>query len=263
VSSRIAPAPPGRLQFGAEQHVPGAVPLYALPDWLATAPWLVHGITDRAADMSLFGAAPASAVLPRWRALRDALGCHVIVHARQVHGASVLVHSALPAGIVIADDADGHATSRPGQLLAVSVADCVPIFVAAPGVRAVALLHGGWRGIAAGILEQGIATLAREFGATTSRLRIYLGPAICGKCYEVGPEVPHRLGLAADVTHVDLRAVLAHRAIEHGVLPANVTISTSCTRCGGMPFFSHRGGFAERQIAVLGIPSTDRSTAAP
>lgn len=253
MTARVAPAPPRRLRYVTEQPAAVGFPLYALPQWPPHAPWLVHGITDRMADMSVFGAAPAGEVLPRWRALRDVLGCHVIAHARQVHGAHILVHDALPDGIVIADVADGHATSRPGVLLAVSVADCVPIYVAAPDVRAVALLHGGWRGVAASILERGIATLAREFGATTARLRIHCGPAICGTCYEVGSEVPRQLGLAADATHVDLRAVLALRAIEHGVPPANVTISSHCTRCGETPFYSHRAGSAERQLAVLGI----------
>jgi YfiH family protein len=238
-----------------EQRAAFAFPLFAVSDWVAHVPWLVHGMTDRSADMSLFGAAPSGDVLWRWRALRDALGCRVIVHARQVHGGHVLVHDTLPAGIVVADDADGHATSRGGVLVAVSIADCVPIFIAAPDVHAVALLHGGWRGVAAGILERGIATLAGEFGATTARLRIHCGPAICGTCYEVGPEVPRQLGLPDGATHVDLRSLLAQRAIEHGVPHANVTISTHCTRCGDTPFYSHRGGSAERQIAVLGIRS--------
>lgn len=255
MTARVAPAPPDRLRYVAEQPADAAFPLHALPAGLVNAPWLVHGVTDRAADMSVFGDSPAGQVLPRWRALRDALGCHVIVHARQVHGADVLVHGAAPAGIMIADTADGHATARPGVLLAVSIADCVPIFVVAPDVRAIALLHGGWRGVAAGILERGIATLAREFGATTARLRLHCGPAICGECYEVGAEVPLQLGLDTRATHVDLRAVLAHRAIEHGVAPANVTISSHCTRCGDTPFYSHRGGSPERQIAVLGIRS--------
>ena len=255
MTTRVAPAPPGRLRVLTERPADAAVPLYVIPEWIADTPWLVHGITDRTADMSVFGRAPAGEVLPRWRALRDGLGCTVIAHARQVHGAQVLVHDALPPGICIADSADGHATARAGVLLAVSVADCVPIFVTAPDVHAVALLHGGWRGVAAGILERGIATLAGAFGATTARLRVHCGPAICGACFEVGSEVPRQLGLADDATHVDLRAVLAQRAIAHGVLPGNVSCSSHCTRCGDSPFYSHRGGSAERQIAVLGIRS--------
>jgi YfiH family protein len=253
VTTRVAPVPNARVGIQSERPADAALPFYALPDWIRDASWLVHGITDRAADMSLFGNAPVGDVLPRWRALRDLLACHTIVHARQVHGAHVLVHDAPPPGIGIADAADGHATSRAGVLLAISVADCVPIYVAAPDVRAVALLHGGWRGVAAGILERGVAALARGFGATTARLHVHCGPAICGACYEVGPEVPRQLGLDHDTTHVDLRAVIAQRAVAHGVLPANVTISAHCTRCGDTPFFSHRGGCAERQIAVLGI----------
>jgi polyphenol oxidase len=253
VTARVAPELPGQVPNVAERRTELGFPLHALPDWPDAAPWLVHGITTRAGDMSLFGAAPAGEVLPRWRALRDALRCRVIVHARQVHGAEILVHDGLPDGIVIADAADGHATARAGVLLAVSVADCVPIYLVAPDVRAIALLHGGWRGIVAGIVERGIARLTRTFGATPARMLLHCGPAICGACFEVGPEVPRQLGLAAGATHVDLRAVIARRAVEHGVPPAHVTISSLCTRCGDTPFYSHRGGCAERQIAVLAL----------
>jgi YfiH family protein len=214
--------------------------------------WLVHGITGSTADMSLFGVSPVGRVLARWTALRDALDCDVVIHARQVHRGDVLVHDSAMHGIVIARDADGHATSRTRTLLAVSVADCVPIHVVAPDVRAVALLHGGWRGVAAGILENGIAALTHTFGADAAALRVHCGPAICGDCYEVGSEVPAALGLDT-ATHVDLRAVVAQRAADAGVAAASISISTHCTRCGDGTFFSHRGGCAERQIAVLGM----------
>jgi hypothetical protein len=139
-------------------------------------------------------------------------------------------------------------------LLAVSVADCVPIFVAAPGAPAIALLHGGWRGVAAGILERGVKIVCDSFGPETGDLFVHFGPAICGECYEVGPEVPQGLGIVdRDVSHVDLRALLAHRAIALGVAPERTTISSFCTRHGESPFYSHRGGCAERQIAVLAL----------
>lgn len=249
----IAPAPPDGVLRVTERRADHALRLYTHAHWTADDAWLVHGITGRADDMSLFGAAPAGAVVPRWMTLRATLGCSVIIHARQVHRGDVLIHAALPEGIFIARDADGHATSRTGTLLAVSVADCVPIFIAAPDVRAVALLHAGWRGIAAGIVENGVEALTRTFGASAAQLRLHCGPAICGKCYEVGDEVPAALGLDARATHVDLRAAIAHRALATGVPAALTSISTHCTRCSGSEFFSHRAGCAERQIAVLGI----------
>lgn len=248
----VGPAPPegvGRVSERAD--VSG---LHVHPGWTEELPWLVQGITGRDADMSLFGRSPVGEVVPRWEQLRDRLLCASVVHARQVHRATVLLHDALPPGLIIAPDADGHVTRQAGVLLAVSVADCVPISIAAPGARAVALLHGGWRGVAAGILEQGVQTMLERLDAHAADLSVHLGPAICGECFEVGPEVPEGLGLEErDISHVDLRANLAHRAIALGVDPGRITISTFCTRHGSSPFFSHRGGCVERQIAVLAV----------
>lgn len=249
----VAPPRPANVRAVAEQ--PDGSGLHVHPEWAVKHPWLMQGVTGREADMSLFGGAPAGEVVVRWQRLRDRLGCPTIVHARQVHRASILMHDALPAGLIIGPDADGHVTREPGTLLAVSVADCVPIYMAAPRARVVALLHGGWRGVAAGILERGIETITGSFPVDPEELHIHFGPAICGDCFEVGPEVPAGLDLEqrAGVSHVDLRALLAHRAVSAGVAPENVTISTFCTRHGDSPFYSHRGGCAERQIAVLAV----------
>lgn len=254
------PALPAGVRTVTER-ADGVTGLYVQPEWTVALPWLCHGITSRSADMSLFGAAPVGEVLPRWRELRDRLGCQVVVHTRQVHGDRVLEHAAVPAGLYLGPDADGHVTAQPGVLVAVSVADCVPIAIVAPGHHVVGLLHAGWRSVAAGILERGIDAVRRRTGGGAAELLIHLGPSICGECFEVGPEVPQRLGLAMDDggkgadrrSHVDLRAELARRAIDRGTAASNVTVSTFCTRCGDSPFFSHRGGCAERQIAVLGV----------
>jgi polyphenol oxidase len=144
-------------------------------------------------------------------------------------------------------------------MLAVSVADCVPIFLVAPARPAVALLHGGWRGVAAGILERGLALLRDSAGAVADDVHVHFGPAICGACYEVGADTAGALGLddtgdaAAGRLHVDLRAALAHRARNAGVPAERISVSTHCTRCGTSPFYSHRAGCAERQVAILGI----------
>ena len=80
-------------------------------------------------------------------------------------------------------------TGQPGVLLTVTIADCVPVFIADPVRRAVGLFHAGWRGTAAGVFESGMATLGEAFGSTPGDITVHLGPAICGECYEVGPEV--------------------------------------------------------------------------
>ena len=235
--------------------------LYVHPQWRDQMPWLVQGITGRDGSMSLFTDEPVGTVIARWTALRAAVGCRVVVHARQVHRAHVHVHHALPPGLVLAPDADGHATRDLDALLAVSVADCVPISIVAPHARAIALLHAGWRGVAAGILERGLALVATELEASLAELLVHFGPAICGECYEVGDEVVTQLGLTSSAapplshsaTHIDLRAALATRAIALGMEPSRITVSAHCTRHGDSPFYSHRGGCRERQISVLAL----------
>ncbi|HEX7118907.1 MAG TPA: polyphenol oxidase family protein [Longimicrobiales bacterium] len=235
-------------------------PAYGHTEWADRFPWLVQGTTARGSaadpfDLRLFGGQPVGSVVARWRALREAAGFPRAVHAYQVHGARILTHGDGPAGLLVADDADGHATTTAGTLLTVSVADCVPVFLVSPDPRAVAVVHAGWRGIAGGAVEAGIDTLARLCGARPAELHVHLGPAICGACYEVGPEVHEALGLPRPGrnTPVDLRSVAARRAEAAGVDAGRITVSGFCTRCGDSPFFSHRAGCAERQVGFLGI----------
>ncbi|MEX2465659.1 MAG: polyphenol oxidase family protein [Gemmatimonadota bacterium] len=231
--------------------------------WLEHFPWLVQGTTTRRAedgttdfDLRLFGdAPPPDGVHGRWEALRSWSGCRSVVHARQVHGAVVLQHDGPAPGLHIPTDCDGHATDTEGVLLAVSIADCVPVSVVDPERRSVALLHAGWRGTAEGILERGLGDVAD--GGRLERLFVHLGPSICGRCYEVGAEVFEALDLPRPPgpTPIDLRAVLADRAIALGIDPGRLSISEWCTRCEPGTFFSHRGGDGGRQVAFLGVRS--------
>lgn len=251
-------APPGARPV-REVEAGDDPPRLVQPEWAERWPWLRQGITwtgpDGAFDLGLSGTGPAGDVLGRWRQLRESLGFASAVHARQVHGARVLVHDVVQPGFLLGDSADGHVTGRTGLLLTISVADCVPVFVVAAGQRAVALLHAGWRGTAAGVIEAGLHALAAVAGARPAGLHVHFGPAICGDCYEVGAEVHAALGLESPVIRapVDLRLALFDRAVAAGVDPSAVTRSTACTRCDGARFFSHRNGSAGRQAAWLGL----------
>ena len=237
------------------------VPFRPVGDWADRFPWLMAGITYAGSendpfDLRLFGDAPPPGAVDRWRDLLEASGFSVIAHARQVHEARVAVHDSLPRGVHIEEGAaDGHATATAGVLLAVTVADCVPVYLVDPDRRVVALLHAGWRGIAAGILAGGVETLHGRFASDPACLHAHLGPAICGSCYEVGPEVFDALGLPlpSGPTPVDVRSVLASRSSELGIPESHVTVSEHCTLCGSGDLFSHRGGRSERQAALLGI----------
>jgi len=236
------------------------LPWVVHPEWQEAFPWLAQGSTGRGDagdpfDLALFGeSAPARAVLRRWEELLRGTGFSLGVHAHQLHGAAVRFHRRGAPGLLVAEPCDGHATRHAGILMAVTTADCVPVSVVDPGKRAAALLHAGWRGAAAGILERGVAVLAERAASAPADLHVHLGPSICGRCYEVGPEVFEALGLARPATPatLDLRAALAERAVAAGVDAGRVTISEHCTRCGE-GFFSHRGGDAERQVGFLGL----------
>lgn len=237
----------------------GPVPGLTHPDWRSRWPWLIQGVTvpgpHRAWDMALFGSSPAGSVLDRWEVLLASVPVHGAAHSRQVHGAAVRWHDSPSPGLRIAPPGDGHVTAAPGLLLAVSVADCVPILLVAPERRVVGAVHAGWRGAAAGILEATLSLLAERVDVEPRDLHIHMGPSICGRCYEVGPEVHAALGepVPPAATAVDLPGNLARRALALGVPGEQVTRSSFCTRCGPVGLFSHRGGDAGRQVGFIGL----------
>jgi polyphenol oxidase len=195
---------------------------------------------------------PVRDVMARWSALRLRLGGARLATAAQVHGDMVLEHQEGWSGWLRGDAADGHLSLARGTAMAVTVADCVPVFVAHPS-GATAILHSGWRGTAAGITERAIVRL-QELGYPPGELHLHCGPAICGRCYEVSADVAHQLtgrdpGRSATV---DLRGIIADRARHLGV--ANITCSSSCTRCDNDRFHSHRAGDAGRQVGVVLAP---------
>lgn len=187
----------------------------------------------------------------RWDGLRAHLHDYAprFATASQVHGTRVVEHDGAWEGWLRVLDADGHFAPRSGTAMAVTIADCVPVFLAHPD-GAIALLHSGWRGTAARIIDRALAAFSRQ-GFAAHDLRMHLGPAICGKCYEVSAEVAQALTgeAASGPRHVDLRKLIAAHAREGGV--TQITTSPSCTRCDNARFFSHRAGDAGRQLAVM------------
>jgi YfiH family protein len=246
-----------------ERPAPGDVPLWVHPEWEERFPWLVQGTTGRGGeeepfDLGLSGAQPVGRVLGRWRRLRAAAEMHAVVHARQVHEADIWIHREAGApGVMVMDGFDGHITDRECLLLSVGVADCIPVSVVDAEHRVVALLHSGWRGMAAGIVERGVNRIVESWMASPEGIWVHCGPAICGACYEVGPEVHAAVRPDRDPPSVpmpiDLRAAVAERVMAMGVPAEQVSISTHCTRCGPLDFFSHRAGSPGRQMGVLGI----------
>ena len=207
--------------------------------------------TGRAAgSFGTESAEPVRDVMARWRALRASFGGVTrLATAAQVHGRDVLVHGGEWRGWLRGDSADGHLSATPATAMAVTIADCVPVFIAHPS-GAGGVLHSGWRGTAARITDIAIARL-ESIGLPARELHVHCGPAICGRCYEVSGDVAARL-TGRDPGHpslVDLRALIATHATAQGV--RDVTISPLCTRCDNDRFYSHRAGDAGRQLGVL------------
>ena len=190
-----------------------------------------------------------------------------VVFARQVHGAELVTHHGSPRCEFVPDsgnksqreaeppEADGHVVLEPGLTALVFAADCLP--VALSGSGGVAMLHCGWRGLAAGIVAAG----AEAVGATEAAI----GPGIGPCCYEVGPEVLNALTTEADgpKTH-DGRGFSAHRQLdlagvarrllaEAGV--GRIESAGLCTSCEAGLFFSHRrdAGRTGRQAGLVWI----------
>ena len=194
---------------------------------------------------------PVREVMARWSQIRAELrsGGPRFAHATQVHGNRVVAHASDWEGWLRVDDADGHVAVDRGTALAVTIADCVPVFIAHPS-GAVALLHAGWRGTEARIVEKGVTELTKR-GIRASELRVHFGPAICGRCYEVSPDVYHRLTGKdpGKPTPIDLRRLLERQAESAGA--RHISMSVSCTRCDNDRFFSHRAGDVGRQLGVI------------
>jgi polyphenol oxidase len=207
--------------------------------------------TRDAGSFGLSGDEPVGAVVGRWSRLQQELSAEAsgLVLGWQTHGTRVLEHRNGWSGWLRTGESDGHLARQRGIALSVTVADCVPIFIAHhSGV--VCILHAGWRGTSARIIDTAIVALGSS-GLPPAELRVHLGPAICGRCYEVGADVRQQLtGMPANrAGHVDLRLLIAEHARAAGV--RELTVSEYCTKCDNSRFYSHRAGDRGRQVAVM------------
>lgn len=241
---------------------PEEAPLFRNLAWEEAHPGLAAGITGvgPGGDFGLTTTPDAWTLSSRAEGLCARLGANAAIMVRQVHGRRVIPVAPAPsAGLLVAGAADGLVCAEPGVLLIVTAADCVPVYLLDPVSGALGLVHAGWRGAAAGALEAGVEALGRLGTIPPGRIRVHLGPGICGDCYEVGSEVLRAFGRPEGASgHVDIRDELAARARASGIRPAHLSRSTWCTRCSRDQFHSHRGtqGQAGRMAAFLGWAAT-------
>lgn len=173
----------------------------------------------------------------------------------QVHGIDVL-DADVHAGAALRP-ADAAVTRQPGRVLAVLVADCLPVLLARRDGTAIAVAHAGWRGLAAGVLERTFQAL----GAAGSQLQAWFGPSISAPCFEVGNEVraaflAHDAGAAACFSanargrwQCDLPALARQRLAALGV--STIEESKRCTASEPEHFYSYRRDGQTGRIATL------------
>ena len=157
---------------------------------LADEPALIHGFsTTLLGSVGLTHATDRAAVMKsrdEFARILELDGSESLTVAGAVHGADVARVDSAPGMI---DDVDALITDRPGIGLFTTHADCFPIVLWDPIHAAVGLAHAGWRGTHAGVAVAALRAMEHEFGTKPRDVRAGIGPGICGRCYEVGPEV--------------------------------------------------------------------------
>jgi YfiH family protein len=243
----------------------------------ALEPLVAHLFTSRALALGASGPEGEAA----WAALADSLGRRQsdVVRLRQVHGAEVIVRRAKQAeaasprhqspgtqeedrdrwpaaDIVISDD--------PSLVLAVQAADCVPLLLADRRSGAVAAVHAGWRGTAAGAAVVAVQALRTHFAAHPGDLVAAIGPSIGPCCYEVGPELRDAFldaGHPRDEVErwfhpagrLDLWTANRDQLVRAGIPPQAVHVANLCTKDDEERLCSYRrdGANAGRIAAAI------------
>lgn len=207
----------------------------------------VHAsFTTSSANLAHHAGPGGPAVRRARQRLETAVGAPV-AFATQVHGAHVhVLRMPVPAGSPDVAVADALVTARTDVALGVLVADCVPVLLADPAGGVVATAHAGRQGVSAGVVPRVVDAMV-ALGARPGDVRAVIGPAACGRCYEVPAEL--REEVAATVPHVasttswgtpalDLPGAVGHQLRSAGV--GEVRSLGVCT-IQDATWFSHRG----------------------
>lgn len=195
---------------------------------------------------------PPGQVLRNRERFLSALGmdAQALVCARQVHGAQIRLVEPADRGKGAVDpesalpDTDALITAQRGIPIAIFTADCLPVFLSAPEVPGIGLVHAGWRGTAAGIVTRTLERMCREFGIAVPQVYAVFGPAIRACCYEVGAEFqgtfPAHVQRRNERLFCDLIAANTAQLLSAGVPAAHISDSGICTACFPETYFSHR-----------------------
>jgi YfiH family protein len=257
-----------------------------LQRWMSQYPWLTVGFSTRLGGRSQppyeslncglhVGDRPIDVVQNRNRLVQlQGYSFEQWTCANQIHGSSLYQvgmedrgkgNATLDAAI---PDVDGLYTRRKDIFLASFYADCVPIYFLDPINRVVGIAHAGWKGTVSNIATKMIKRWQEEFGTDLSTIRVAIGPAIGGCCYEVDDTVMDHIMPHADYLstkaytsnengryQLDLKQVNYDFIKKAGILSENIEVSSWCTSCRSDLFFSHRkeNGKTGRMTAFIAI----------
>ena len=215
----------------------------------------------RAGDMKCVGNAPS----PGRRRLLQSLGIEErrLFSCRQVHSRRVLTVTRDDSGFYAREEADGLVSDLDGVVLAVTVADCLPLFLTDSRTGAFAILHSGWKGT--GILCEALTCLQRDYGSRSGDLHAVIGPGIGSCCYEVdlGRFVRFRDEFGEGAVrrqgpnhYLDLRAANLELLQTAGV--ENVLVIRDCTACNPLLSSYRRDGAGRftHMLAMIGKTAT-------
>ena len=265
---------------------------------LTKLPWLIHGFSTKPGGVSDQGGERVlnlgftewdtkDNVLENRRRFQSALGASdlQLVSLKQIHSDVIHLFDVAPSQSC---QGDASVTNRPGLLLGVQTADCVPILLVDPKKRAIAAIHAGWRGTLQRIVVKAIGQLQMHFKSKPGDLFAAIGPSIGGCCYEVGTEVAtqflSQFAEAPEWFHefrtgdepnpiqwlnmmppghqpppknvlLDLRKANRAQLLGAGLRAPNIFVSGLCTACYRDLLFSYRkeGPQSGRMLSVIGI----------
>ena len=202
---------------------------------LDALPWLMHGFGTRQSD------------IPAW--------FENLATLKQIHSATV-VNAEGRCGIL--GEGDALLEDRPGSVIAIKTADCMPILLVDGRHRAVAAVHAGWRGTAAKIVAAAVDAMRARFGTLAGDLHAAIGPGIGQCCYQVGPEVAARFGEQGRA-HISLSDANRTQLLTAGVTRERIYASNLCTMCLAEEFHSFRRDRerAGRLHSFVGIRALD------
>jgi YfiH family protein len=233
-------------------------------------PGLRHAITTRLGggsrgrlaecNMSLLAPEPHAVTMGNRESVATAARMDLAnwVCVEQVHGAGIRRATSADRGRGARDATgrlaatDALITTEANTALVVLGADCGLVLLRAPGRRALAVVHAGWRGLAQGVVARAVTALCEAAGLGPQQLQACVAPAIGPCCYQVGPEVlqaldraPGELGSAFTTREGSLWLDIQHacmlQLITGGLQQGQVTGSDVCTSCRRDLFYSARG----------------------